>query len=395
MPPQKRPPITRATDIYGIPNAFRPDPLSADEMEFYADSLDKRRHNFLQRGVKNDLLETAAQSFFFKGVLYGNRGNGKSTEINRLLTDPQVNQKFVVVRLDALNQLNPRTFGVADVLILLGISLIVRCKEKCTELGKAFHVAGIMEADLAKELAPFFPELQNKLQEGTLTGGSLELSLKILKIGLRREDQQKIDFAAERQNIENLQNFLERKIRIVMDHLPGYELLIVGENFDKEQIPQALLAETFLQYSPLFRGLPLHLLFTLPIPFVHSNDVNLPFDRDRQYPIYDIPICDEANKPFKEGIQALVALLEKRANLDAIFDQQALDLLFQASSGDLQLLFTMIVFAGKEARYRHEDDSATPAKILHQDVNKAVLRELSAFRSRMLEGVFVDCDHVL
>lgn len=192
----------------GIPNAFRAEPLSADDMEFYVDSLDKRRKNNLQRGVKNDLLESAAQKLFFKAVLFGNRGNGKSTEINRLLIDPEIKQKFIVVRLDALNQLNPRTFGMADVLILLVISLIVRCKEKCNELGRAFHEAGIMENDLVKELSPFFPELQNKVQEGAMTGGSVELNiLSMLKFGYRSENQMKIDFAQERQSLGACQEF--------------------------------------------------------------------------------------------------------------------------------------------------------------------------------------------
>ena len=153
--------------------------------------------------------------------------------------------------------------------------------------------------------------------------------------------------------------------------------------FSKIKIPKALLDETFVQYAPLFRNLPLHLLFTLPIPFVHSNDTKLPFDRDRQYAIYDIPVCDENHKPNPEGINALNELLEKRADMDSLFAKDAFDLLLRAASGDLHLLFTMIVTAGKHARYRNEDHPDTEAKVLLADVKVAVLKELSAFRNRM------------
>lgn len=384
MPQKKRPPIIRATDILGIPNAFRAEPLSADDMEFYVDSLDKRRKNNLQRGVKNDLLESAAQKLFLKAVLFGNRGNGKSTEINRLLIDKEIKQKFIVVRLDALNQLNPRTFGMADVLILLVISLIVRCNEKCNESGRAFHEAGIMENDLVKELSPFFPELQNKMQEGGMTGGSVELNiLSMLKFGYRSENQVKIDFAQERRSLENLLDFLVRKIGIVKEHLPEFEILIVGENFDKEQISPRLLDETFVQYSAVFRQLPIHFLFTLPVPFVNSKELELPFDRDRLYPIYDIPVCDKSHKQDTEGITALTALMEKRADLKAIFADDALELLLRASGGDLFLLFTMIVAAGKDARYRHEDEPTSEKRVVRLDVENAAQRQLGNFRNRM------------
>lgn len=93
--PPKRALVERATDVVGIPRAFRPEPLVAEEMaQFYSDSLDRQRANYLLRRIKDDLLESADQGFFFKGVLYGNRGTGKSTEINRLLDEAAIERNF-------------------------------------------------------------------------------------------------------------------------------------------------------------------------------------------------------------------------------------------------------------------------------------------------------------
>jgi hypothetical protein len=113
--------LVRAVDVGGIPKAFRPDPLRAEEMEhFYSDSLNRRRGNYLMRKIKDALVESADQrAFFFQGILYGNRGVGKSTEINRLLDNVDIKSRFVVIRLDALNDLNPQSFSVSDVLLLL------------------------------------------------------------------------------------------------------------------------------------------------------------------------------------------------------------------------------------------------------------------------------------
>ena len=133
-----------------------------------------------------------------------------------------------------------------------------------------------MVHDLQQQLAPFFPELQTREQLTRTTGGSGELSfLNAIRLGVRVEGQRKVDSVAARETLAELSGVLERQISIARDRLPEYELLVIGENFDKEQIPQALLNETFVQYSGVLRDLRLHLLFTLPVPFVYSFGVSL------------------------------------------------------------------------------------------------------------------------
>jgi hypothetical protein len=180
-------------------------------------------------------------------VLYGNRGTGKSTGINRLLSGQEIRDRFFVIRLDALGELNPQTFSVADVLLLLFVDLIERCEEKCRELGRAFPEAGTMVNDLQLLLPAFFPELQTREQWTRTAGGSGGLSLlTLVKLGIRIEGQRKLDSVTPRETLTELSAALERQITVAKDRLPEYELL-VGENFDKEQIPQALLQDNFVQ----------------------------------------------------------------------------------------------------------------------------------------------------
>ena len=377
--------LERATDVVGIPKAFRPEPLVAQEMaEFYSDSLDRQRANFLLRRLKDDLLESAGQGFFFQGVLYGNRGTGKSTEINRLLDEAAIKEKFVVIRLDALAELNPQTFSVADVLLLLLANLIERCEVKCGELGKAFHEAATMTADLQQTFAPFFPELQGKEQVTKTTGGSGEIGiLQFVKLGIRVEGQRKVDSVIPRETLAELSAVLERQIGIAAERLPEYELLVIGENFDKEQIPQALLHDTFVQYASVLRALRLHLLFTLPVPFVHSFGEQLSFRRENRYPVYDVPVCSQDHSRDDAGCQALIELLQKRADLDRVFAKDALELMLRASGGDLYRLFAIVVNSGRLARYRYEDHPSSEHRVLRTDVETAVREQLGIFRNEL------------
>jgi hypothetical protein len=377
--------LERATDVAGIPRAFRPEPLHAEEMaRFYSDSLDRQRANFLLRRIKDDLLESADQGFFLQGVLYGNRGTGKSTEINKLLDDAAIKKKFVVIRLDALTELNPQTFSVADVLLLLLANLIEQCEDKCRELGRAFHESATMTADLQQTFAPFFPELQSKEQVTKTTGGSGEIGiLQIVKLGIRVEGQRKIDSVSPRETLTELSAVVERQISIARDRLPEYELLVIGENFDKEQIPQSLLHDTFVQYASVLRDLRLHLLFTLPVPFVYSFGEQLSFRRENRYPVYDVPVCSQDHSRDDAGCRALIELLRKRADLDSVFANDALELLLRASGGDLYRLFAIAVNSGRLARYRYEDHPTSERRVLRGDVETAVREQLGIFRNEL------------
>lgn len=389
LPQRQFPLVEKATDLSGLPRAFRPEPLIAEEMdEFYSESLDRRRGRHQRRAIANALLSAAEQGFFFKGIVYGNRGTGKSTEVNRLLTDPEIDRRFVVIRLDAVEELNPQTSSVADVLLLTFFNLIEGCRRQCEKLGRAFHEADIMTADLQQVLSPFFPELQNKEQLIKTVGGGGEVSLfSILKASIRVEGQRKMEMVAQRESLTALKAALERQITAVRDHVPEYELLVVGENFDKEQIPQTLLEETFVSYGGLLRDLRLHLLFMLPFPFVYRFGEGLAaFRRENRYPLYDVSVYNPEHHKDEAGCHALIELLKKRADIHEIFTHDALELLLRASGGDLYRLFAMIVRSGWEARYRHEDVPASDPRVLFGDAENIVLEQLGIFRNELGSG---------
>ncbi len=380
--------LERATDVAGLPRAFRPEPLQAEDMaEFYSDALDKCRHSRLLRRLKDELIETVEDRFFFKGVLYGNRGVGKSTEINRLLDDPDVKNTFLVVRLDALNDLNPQTFSVVDVLLLLLANLIQTCEEKCREIGTVFHEASIMEADLQPLLAPFFKELRAKEESSKTVGGGAEFNLVgLVKLNLRAEGQRKKEAVADSQTLAGLSAAIDRYVDVLKGHLPEFELLVIGENFDKEQIPPTLLEDTFVQYASLLRELRLHMLFTLPVPFVYAFGPQLAFRAENRFPIYDIPVFDIEHGIDSGGDDALKELIERRADYRRIFAEEALQLLLRASGGDLYRLFALIVNASRFARYRREDLPETEARVVLKDAQAVVGEQLGVFRNELGTG---------
>ncbi len=374
----------RATDLNSIYSAFGPEPLDASQLpEFYSDALNVCRNNNLYRRMCGDLVRSADRRLFFKGVLYGNRGTGKSTEINRLLDSADVKSRFVPVRIDATSDLNVRSFSIIDFLMVMIPNLIESCEAKCKEIGVAFHEAGTMLRDLRSTLAPFFPVLQDRVQTGNTADAGVELNLmQLAKLSARIGTQRKVDLANETQGLAELGRALDRYVGAIIAHLPNHQFLIVGENFDREQVSREMLANTFIEFSGIFRDLRLHLLFTLPVPFVNAHKASIPFRRENQYPIYDIPVCDALHRTDPSGTQALRSLIARRADL-ALFDDSALDLLIRASGGDLSRLFSTIQMSADMAYYRHADYPGTEARVLFPDARRIVLEQLGMFRQEM------------
>lgn len=204
-----------------------------------------------------------------------------------------------------------------------------------------------------------------------------------MKAGIRVGGQIKEDRANERRPLSDLGELLKKLTKVALDHVPGLEILVIGENFDKEQIPHQLLTDAFVQYSAIVRDLPVHLLFTLPVPFVYSHGNQLPFERANRYPLYDVPVFDETNNRNAQGLTALTELMRLRADLDAIIGSDALELLQRTSGGDLYLLFALIIKAGRLAGYRNEDEPTTPRKIMLKDAAVVAREQLSIFRNEM------------
>jgi len=378
-----RPLLEKANSLEGIPKAFRPNPLLPEEKEFYSEEIEQRRAKHLYRKLKDDLKQSAQLGFFFKGVLYGNRGTGKSTELNRLTADPDL-APYLIVRLDAIDQLNPQTFSVVDVLSLIAISIFEACEAACLKQGRRNDAATKMGQDLQDTLAPYFPELQGAEQRDRTLGGLGELNLlQTVKLQIRLEGQTKTDVVPQRENLANLSGLLGRLIRLAQDTLGEMEILVVGENFDKEQIPRKLLEDTFVQYATVMRSLPVHLLFTLPVPFVYSYSERLPFHRENRYAIYDVPVFDKQHRLDAAGRDALLDVIARRAETGKVFENDALHLLLCGSGGDLFLLFAMIVKAGQLARYRYQDQVGTPSKVTLAEAKLVVQEQLSIFRNEL------------
>lgn len=113
-----RPPLAPAINLDDAYLAFDPlRPLSGSELELYCMG---REPNSADR-IRQILL--TALDYPDKILPTGHWGCGKSTELNRLLADPQIQQTFLIVPFPLANVLDPLDLEYVDLLVAIEASL--------------------------------------------------------------------------------------------------------------------------------------------------------------------------------------------------------------------------------------------------------------------------------
>ena len=124
-------------------------------------------------------------------------------------------------------------------------------------------------------------------------------------------------------------------------------LLIVVDNLDRLE-PEAI--EPLFFRNGDFLKLPrAHLVYTVPIATVVApNRISIVFEQNFTFPM--VKVRDVAGKRFSRGIDALVTLMEHRADVDAVFtSQRVVREIAEMSGGKVRDLVRLVQYASRSA----------------------------------------------
>src|SRR5450432_3122109 len=299
-----------ATDLDHLHLTLRPEPLVEPEefKKYYRPEVNQVRGEDTVARLSRK-LQQAYQTLPFKAFLMGHPGVGKSTEITRLLE--RVKEQHVGVRLSIATELNPASFKVFDVLLLM----LARLAEEAN-LMKAIPLGGILSKDLVSDIGQWVaPETVKKIRTET-TGVGVEVgagvkdsSLWAGLLGVFASAKAEMKYAAERKS-ESVENRLRRLPDLVslcnrlidvcdqtLKDKTGKEWILVVEDMDKTGISPQQLQELFIQYGNVFQALRVNLIFTIPVWLAYSSEaIRLPFER---HMIHDTPVYDRKHSPHQ------------------------------------------------------------------------------------------------
>jgi hypothetical protein len=378
-----------ATDLDDLHRTLRPDPLiNLDEFQqYYRGDVNKVRGKDTVARLSLKLQQSFRTSPF-KAFLMGHPGVGKSTELTRLLG--RVKEQHVGVRLSIANELNPASFKIFDVLLLM----LARLTEEANKLN-ATPLGDALSAKLVSDIEQWFSTEQVKTTSAISAAVGVEAgagvkdnSLWAGLLGLFASVKTEMKYAADRKKetveyrlrrLPDLVEFCNKLIDVCDQALmrkTGQEWLLIVEDLDKTGISTQQLQDLFIQYGTVLQDLRVNMIFTIPVWLAYSPDANrLPFER---YMIHDTPVYDRGHEPHTDGRTAVQTVLEARVS-PALFDEGQMTKLIVASGGNLRDLFGLVLEAGEGARLRDPDAKVIGA----EDAKSAIARLRRDYRLRL------------
>jgi hypothetical protein len=370
-----------ATNLDQLYRTLRPEPLiGAEEFKMYYRPQVNRVRGEDTVARLSLKLQQAYRALPFKAFLMGHPGVGKSTEISRLLD--RVKDQQAGVRLSIATELNPASFKVFDVLLLM----LVRLAEEADRI-KAVPLAGTLSEHLVSDIERWFGTEQVKKTRDESMAAGVEAGWPKL-LGLFASAKAEMKYAAERKTetveyrlkrLPDLVDLCNRLLDICNQTLldkTGQEWLLVVEDLDKTGISPQQLQELFIQYGTVFQDLRVNMIFTIPVWLAYSPEANrLPFER---HMIHDTPVYDRKHVSHEKGQAAVQAVLEARVP-PSLFAEGQMTRLIVASGGNLRDLFALVLDAGEGARA----GNPTAAVIGPDDARAAINKMRREYRLKL------------
>ncbi len=376
-----------ATTLEDVYKTLSPKPLITPELlsAYYQESLNRARGGTKTERMARGLLRTHGATFY-KAVLGGHSGVGKTTELAYLTEREEVAGKFQPLWFSALSDIDPGGFRPFDVVLVMMMKLVEETAKPVQEGG-----AGKRPSDsLLQAVQNWFATETSKFTEGTTVGASMEAgvgvkgdSLWAAVMGLFFNARGEAKYTSDR-NKEVVEYRLQRIFSLIdlanrlldecnglLKTATGKEWLFIGDDFEKSGITLERTEDLFVNYANIFNDLRAHLIFTIPVALLYSNRATgLPFERGHRHSIPDTPVFTPDHQEHIQGRQALRTVVFARVAPE-LFAPGQLDRLLAASGGNLRDLFSLIVQAADEALDRDEAENGT---IQATDVETAINR---------------------
>lgn len=321
------------------------------DWEFYVD----RAYNPLKQ-IKTYILNNKGQ----QKILYsGHMGSGKSTELNKLMDEPEIKAEFFIVNYSVRDQLDPLNLNYIDVLISIGAKIFEKAIDEKVEL----------DNDILEYLNGWKNKIVEKTKSDVVTKeGGIGINLKFYFLSLLGKIQR------EHQTRETIRQTIEPQLSELIDIINSIidginikikkEIIVCIDDLDKLGFDKA--KELFY-----LRGIPLtqprcKIIFTFPLDLKCSDEFKKlqPFFNSN-WVLPNIKITDrKTGKPDPAGYDKMTEYVDKRIELDLI-KKEALEMAIKYSGGVfremariMQMACTYAVSDGEDKLFVEHVDQA-------------------------------------
>jgi len=276
-------------------------------------------------------------------LFYGHRGCGKSTELNKFISEH--NDRFFTVNFSVHREMNPVAVRAEDLVLIIADRVLKAAREANLDV----------DEKILKPVLDYFSETTQKVQTARDTcatagaGISTKDSLLGQLIGLfaTLRGEIKLNVHSEDTAVSKLRkrpadllvqaNCLIEAVRKALPE--DRRLLIIVEDLDKLDIHQA--RELYVNNASLLTGILTNIIYTIPVFLFHSPEVNAfksSFDDVIALPM--IKVTDPA-KGITRGFETIRDIIHCRIQ-EKVIEPSAATTLIQQTGGVLRHVFEVL-----------------------------------------------------
>lgn len=356
-------PLKIANNIDDTYRICDPDlPLKADDKR-YVDLTESRGMKHIAKTITRNIRRSDEHSHV--NILFtGHRGSGKTTELFRLKHELEEN-KFFAIYMDIEELLDLGSLNYLDVLVAIA-------KEVQSTLANwGMPISEVLLNDIADWFAEKILEEKKDtthdlaIESKAKVGGSIpffaelftNITANIKAASSRRE--------IVRKNLEREISVFINKLNILIGEARqtvqdnGYkDLVLIVDGIEKmhyelNEDGHSSHNELFIQHAEQLRSPQCHIVYTVPVSLVYSQNLGADFDHVTVLPMVNVN---------DNGIQQLHEVIAKRVNIEKVFDDSELVTKLTKTSGgvvrDLMRLVRMSTDTDDETISEAEVDYA-------------------------------------
>jgi hypothetical protein len=328
-------------DIYTI---FDPSQPLPGVSEYYV----KRKYNPLEEIKRNLLLNNIHPP---KYLFAGHRGSGKSTELNRLMAYPEIQEKYFTVNYSVKEVLDTASLEFSDLLVSIGAQIFIKADKSNLQI----------RDKLLQELNEWKDKIELTMAKGWTIGGQAGATAGLASFFNQLQAILKLEYTSRKDVRQTIEGRISELIDIIdlisyeVKFITGKEVLVAIDDLDKPdlEIAKKIFSD---RYQSLIQPKCL-IIYTIPIALHYSseffNDFKTAFTKSFVLP--NVAITKRENRePNEEGRSIMREFVEKRMNLDLI-KEDALEYAITISGGLFREMARLIRDSATNSAGRGED----------------------------------------
>ena len=313
--------------------------------------------------LKRALLRQHRQSpkYFFSG----HRGCGKSTELNRLAADGDINEKFFIVKYSVKEVCDVNNLNYVDVLFSIGAQLYLQYIDSGNKL----------KPELIEQLEGWKHSIEKISEEETSIAATVEGGLRTFFLSvlakIRAEDTTRKTI---REIIEPRLSDLIDKINLIIANIESNEkkkVLVLIDDLDKPRLEQA--KEIFYNSQTAITQPICYIVYTVPISIFFTKELTAIRESKFFLPNVKLHFKNDRNSKDEEGYGLMRQFIFNRMKAELI-QPDALDLAITMGAGVFRETARIMQIAADSAIENERD------QIIEEDVKRAEREIRSDFR---------------